>query len=345
MEGRGRKTRKKADKKSLSSLRIGILITVLALIVVAAGVLMVPSLNITEVYCEGCVNTAPGDIIAAAQIKTGENIFLANIGKAGRSIKGNPLIEEVKIRRVFPNRICISVTERIPAAYVKQGSECVAIDKGGIVLEVIGDERVGIIIGQNTPKKPDTENTEQKEQEEQVEQGEQKEQEVAETEASEEPVSEEHKNIFPIPLIEGVEIEKAKVDAKAKGSNEESLAEVLEICNALYDAGLLNRTTYIDVTNTFEIKIVIENRLEVQIGSMENINYRAKFLAEVINTKISASENAILDYHGDDIYVRPVEDREDRVYKTEDEETEETEETDEEAETEETDGTEVEEDE
>ena len=76
----------------MSSLRIGILITVLALIVVAAGVLMVPSLNITEVYCEGCVNTAPGDIITAAQIKTGGNIFLANIGKAGRSIKENPRV-------------------------------------------------------------------------------------------------------------------------------------------------------------------------------------------------------------------------------------------------------------
>lgn len=336
MERRRRKTRKKADNKSLSSLRIGILITVLALIVVAAGVLMVPSLNITEVYCEGCVNTAPGDIITAAQIKTGENIFLANIGKAGRTIKENPLIEEVKIRRVFPNRICISVTERIPAAYVKQGAECVAIDKGGVVLEVISDERAGIIVGQKTPVKPDAGDVESAEQEEQAEQVEQ---EVAEAEVPEEEATEEEKNILSIPLIEGVELERAKVDAKAKAkaNNEEGLEGVVEICNALYDAGLLNRTTYIDVTNTFEIKIVIENRLEVQIGSRKNINYRAKFLAEVINTKISASENAILDYHGDDIFVRPVESREDRVYKEEDEEAEEADETGEEIEEEETD--------
>ena len=49
------------------------------------------------------------------------------------------------------------------------------------------------------------------------------------------------------------------------------------------------------------------------LGDADNIDYRAKFMAEVINNKISAYEVAILDYTGDDIYVRPREDGKQRV--------------------------------
>ena len=65
-----------------------------------------------------------------------------------------------------------------------------------------------------------------------------------------------------------------------------------------------------------DIRLVIENRLEVLLGKADNIDYRCKFLAEVINTRISASESVILDYRGDDIYAETRDDGKERVDKS-----------------------------
>lgn len=75
----------------------------------------------------------------------------------------------------------------------------------------------------------------------------------------------------------------------------------------------MQKSTYIDVTDLTNIRLIIENRLDVLLGDADNIDYRAKFMAEVINNKISAYEVAVLDYTGDDIYVRPHDDGKQRV--------------------------------
>ena len=63
------------------------------------------------------------------------------------------------------------------------------------------------------------------------------------------------------------------------------------------------------------VNAVIENRLDIRLGIPDNMAYRAKFLAETINTKISSTEVLILDYTGNDIYARPHDDGKDRVDK------------------------------
>ena len=314
MENRRRENRKKQRVKgTTSSFRIGVLITVLIFIVASAGVLMFPALNITEVYCEGCVNTKPEDIITSANIETGGNILLANTGRARRTVAENPLIEEAKVRRIFPNKICISVRERTPSAYVMSGAaECAIINEEGIILEIINDDRVRKIVEGSTP--PDFEGKQNEEKTDADDESAAEEETEVPKEAAETPdITEDDEKLYPVPLVAGVELKNIKEGKIAKNTDEEKMESVLKLCAALGDAGLLNRVSYIDVTDRADIRLVIENRLDVQIGADENIEYRAKFLAEVINTKISAYEKAILDYRGDDIYVRPPEDGGDRT--------------------------------
>lgn len=308
MKNRRRKAKEKQRVKGTpSSFRIGVLTAVLIFIVASAGVLMFPALDITEVYCEGCVNTKPEDIITSANIETGGNILLANTGRARRMVAENPLIEEVKVRRIFPNKICISVRERTPAAYVMSGAaECAIINKEGIILEIINDDRVRKIVEGNTP--PDFEGK-QYEEKTDADDGAAEEETEAQEEADESTdITETQEKLYSVPLVAGVEVKNIKEGKIAKNTDEEKMESVLNLCGALGDAGILNRASYIDVTDAADIRLVIENRLDVRIGTDENIGYRTKFLAEVINTKISAYEKAILDYRGDDIYVRPPED-------------------------------------
>ena len=317
MNRRNERKKRQRTKHQASSFRIGALITVLVFIVVAAGVLMFPALNITEVYCEGCENTNPVDVITSANIETGGNILLANIGRARRRVAENPLIEEVAIRRVFPNKICISVKERIPAAYMMSGAaECAVINEEGIVLEIINDDRLRKIVEANTPSEfeKDEEETNGDENAQDVENVENIEAEATQdTEASGDITENGVDEMYSVPLVAGVELSNVKEGKVAKNTDEKKMEGVLKLCCALKDAGILNRATYIDVTDMSDIRLVLENRLDVQIGGIDNIEYRAKFLAEVVNTKISAYEKAILDYRGDDIYVRPPEDGGDRT--------------------------------
>ena len=75
-----------------------------------------------------------------------------------------------------------------------------------------------------------------------------------------------------------------KEGKKAESGDSDKFNKMYELCRALKGAELLNRTTYINVENLDDITVVIENRLEVQLAKAENINYRCRFLAEVINT-------------------------------------------------------------
>lgn len=100
------------------SLKIPVLIIVLVLAVVTTIALMLPVFNVVEVYCEGNSEVKTEDIITAAKLETGKNIFLENLGRAKRSVESITNIKSAEIRRVFPNKICISVSERVPFAYV-----------------------------------------------------------------------------------------------------------------------------------------------------------------------------------------------------------------------------------
>ncbi len=328
------------------SLRLGALITVLTLIVAASAVLMLPALNVTEVYCEGNSNITAEELISSSQIETGKNIFLVNVGRAKRQAEKLAIVEKAEVRRIFPNKICISVTERTPAAYLTRGADCIAVASDGIVLKQINGDIARSIIEDNTPvpeeeqtdkdnkenkentedaedieDTEDTEDTEDAEDTENTEDTENAEdtETTEDTEAAKETITKEEKP-FNIPLVAGVEANEAREGDKLKKDKEGKLDEVIEICKALAKAQLLERTTYIDVTNIADIRLVVENRLDIYIGEADNIDYRISFLAEVIEKNISSYEKVVMDYRGDDIYVRAHEDGKDRIVHNEDNE-------------------------
>lgn len=297
---------------------MGILITVLVIIVIAAGALMAPGLNVSEVYCEGNVNIAPEELVTASGLEIQKNILISNVGRAERNIGKLPFVEKVSVKRVFPDKICIRVTERVPAAYVKAGTEGAVVDINGVVLHKTEGYQMAGIISQYTPepeisKEEDKPSEEEKTETEETEETESEETEAVQSEEEEIQQSEEPVVEYSIPFADGFEIKDTDEGKKASASDKVRFDEVLKICEALRGAGLLERCTYIDVTNMGDIRIMIENRLDVRIGNSDNIGYRAKFLAQVINEKISAYEKAVMDYRGDDIYVRAPEDGKARV--------------------------------
>lgn len=343
------------------SLKIPVLIIVLVLAVVTTIALMLPVFNVVEVYCEGNSEVKTEDIITAAKLETGKNIFLENLGRARRSVESITNIKSAEIRRVFPNKICISVSERVPFAYVPSNGGVALVSEEGIVLKVSDGGEAAMISDAKTPKfdtaqtdgeKSDSSKTNDKKSDSENKNSDttddsdnknddssdnndsnsdNKSNDSQNSDKSDSQNSDsgqnnsgldsaagqtENSDVLAVPLVSGFELNNVKEGKKAESGDSDKFNKMYELCRALKGAELLNRTTYINVENLDDITVVIENRLEVQLAKAENINYRCRFLAEVINTKLSATESVILDYRGDDIYAINRDDGGERVKKT-----------------------------
>ena len=346
-------------RKTRMSLKIPVLIIVLVLAVVTTIALMLPVFNVVEVYCEGNSEVKTEDIITAAKLETGKNIFLENLGRARRSVESITNIKSAEIRRVFPNKICISVSERVPFAYVPSNGGVALVSEEGIVLKVSDGGEAAMISDAKTPKfdtaqtdgeKSDSSKTNDKKSDSEnknsdtTDDSDNKNDDSSDNNDSNSDKSDsqnsdksdsknsdsgqnnsgldsavgqtENSDVLAVPLVSGFELNNVKEGKKAESGDSDKFNKMYELCRALKGAELLNRTTYINVENLDDITVVIENRLEVQLAKAENINYRCRFLAEVINTKLSATESVILDYRGDDIYAINRDDGGERVKKT-----------------------------
>lgn len=112
--------------------------TTLCLIIAVIGCIIFSFIfNITNIIVEGNEAVDANVIRIQSKLMPGENIFKANTVKAASNILSNPQIDTVKIKRVFPATIKISVTECKKVAYIKFASNALAVDKKGKILEVI----------------------------------------------------------------------------------------------------------------------------------------------------------------------------------------------------------------
>ncbi len=328
------KQKKRREKKQMPAyVKAAIIFLVVVTLGVGVCMFCLPTFRVTEVYCEGNHRVSGEELVAAAEVPLGKNVLLQNLSGIRNRVAQIPMVEEVKVRRVFPDKIRIWIQERVPAAYLYDGeNSCTVIDIKGRILEIIEGKPVAQMKEFYTPvpvEKPEKEEKEQKEtEEEKVDE----ETEVEETpkEKPESPALKEPKRTYSVPFVVGLKPHKPEVGKTVGSKEREKLATVQKTFSALEDAKILERSTYMDVTDLSDVILVVENRLEIHMGELRNIEYRCQFLATVIREKISATEEVIMDYRGNDIYVRQPDDGKEWIVPK----TEETEENDEESETE-----------
>ncbi len=77
-----------------------------------------PRFALADVGVRGAHRANTGDILAAAALPAGRNIWLLNTAASRRRIEGMPWIASATIERGWPNQVAIVVTERVPAARV-----------------------------------------------------------------------------------------------------------------------------------------------------------------------------------------------------------------------------------
>ena len=110
-----------------------------------------PIFNITDIEVLNNNRVSSDTVISLSGINTNENIFRFISTKVSNSIKQNAYIEEVKIRRVLPNKVQIEVTERKPKFSIPVLGEFAYMSTQGYILEITQNElNLPIIYGLQT---------------------------------------------------------------------------------------------------------------------------------------------------------------------------------------------------
>jgi cell division protein FtsQ len=75
------------------------------------------------------------DIAGAIGAGAEPNLFRLSLDDARREVESIPWVQSASLRRVFPNRLQVDVTERKPVAYVNTGNGLKLVDAEGVLLE------------------------------------------------------------------------------------------------------------------------------------------------------------------------------------------------------------------
>jgi len=97
-----------------------------------------PLFQVKEVELRGGRRITEKELFSLMSIKGRMNIFSVNLREIGERLGGHPWIEEIKMIKIFPNKILIEIEERRPIAII-QLDEPYYIDKKGMIFPPMGD--------------------------------------------------------------------------------------------------------------------------------------------------------------------------------------------------------------
>lgn len=146
------KKKGKASKKK--SIVLGVIKwTILLLALVASFIffMMSPLFNLVEINIVNNNQIDKDTILSLSQIKLGDNIYKNSTKNIVRNIKENPYIDSVKVSRKLPNKIDITVEERIATFMLEYANSYVYINNQGYILEISENPiQAPIIVGYDT---------------------------------------------------------------------------------------------------------------------------------------------------------------------------------------------------
>ncbi|MCL2492644.1 MAG: FtsQ-type POTRA domain-containing protein [Clostridiales bacterium] len=120
---------------------------VLRIIVVAAVLFglyelaMSPIFTIKQIDVAGGVRFTAAQIVELAGAHDGDNIFKISLGNVQGNLEKNPYIRSAAVKRVFPDKLSITVEERTEDALIDAGKAApgkyVAINDDGVILRFV----------------------------------------------------------------------------------------------------------------------------------------------------------------------------------------------------------------
>lgn len=99
--------------------------------------------GITDVAITGTGHTSNAEVRAALGIGAGEPVFMADLYDARERLLHLPWVADASVRRLYPGRIEVAITERVPYARWQTTTGTYVVDRGGRVITGLGADKFG----------------------------------------------------------------------------------------------------------------------------------------------------------------------------------------------------------
>jgi cell division septal protein FtsQ len=103
-----------------------------------------PRLAIRTVEVTGAERVPARHVAELAGVQPGCNIFCVNLAQARQQILREPMVRETSVTRVLPDRIAITVQERVPRLVIHSGERFLEVDDLGVVFRERRDAASGL---------------------------------------------------------------------------------------------------------------------------------------------------------------------------------------------------------
>jgi cell division protein FtsQ len=87
-----------------------------------------------NIEATGLTEVSRAELLPVFGEDMGHNIFFVPLGERRRQLEEIPWIEKATVMRLLPDQIRVSVVERQPVAFVRQGSQIGLVDASGVLL-------------------------------------------------------------------------------------------------------------------------------------------------------------------------------------------------------------------
>ncbi len=104
-----------------------------------------------QVIVSGTQNASRAAVLDLFAIDRGRSVLLIPLEERRRQMEAMPWIQRATVRRALPNLVQVEIVERVPVAFLRQGTELAMIDEDGIILDrpVEGDFNFPVVTGIN----------------------------------------------------------------------------------------------------------------------------------------------------------------------------------------------------
>lgn len=133
---KAKKPRRKRSAKSTRRMYIIYASILLVLVMLFIYFVVTMLFNVDHIDVSGNTMYEEADIIKASGIGKGDNLFNLDLKKAEDSIySGFSYVEDVEVKRMFPNGVSIDITEAETFASIEESDGYTLLSRGGKVLE------------------------------------------------------------------------------------------------------------------------------------------------------------------------------------------------------------------
>lgn len=137
---RASRTRNKKNQQSQKGQnpprkRLQWLVAGLVALVVLLGVLVyaAPIVKVSQIDVQGTTNADPQAIREASAINAGDNMLRLNMAEAAKGVSSVPWVAKVTVKRSWPTKVTVDVTEHKAIGYVMDGDTPQVVDENGQV--------------------------------------------------------------------------------------------------------------------------------------------------------------------------------------------------------------------